>query len=95
MAIEGPGSLKLRLVYTLGERIQVAGDYDFNGATASVGRNLAMHDVKGTVIGEFKDDRWHIRYSVPTSGDRSATIWVNDLWAEGRAYTLFGSAAPQ
>jgi amidase len=39
----------------------------------------AMHEVKGTFIGEFKDDRWHVRYSVPTS-DRLATISVNDLW---------------
>ena len=49
VAIEGPGQLKLRLVYPLWgtEPIQVAGDYQFNGASASVGRNLAMRDVRG------------------------------------------------
>jgi Asp-tRNA(Asn)/Glu-tRNA(Gln) amidotransferase A subunit family amidase len=55
----------------------------------------AMHDVKGTFIGEFKDDRWHVRYSVPTDGRRLATIWVNDLWTKDGAYTLFGTAAAQ
>jgi uncharacterized protein (TIGR02099 family) len=49
VAIEGPGALKLKLVYPLWgtDPVQVAGDYDFNGAQASVGRNLAMRDVKG------------------------------------------------
>jgi uncharacterized protein (TIGR02099 family) len=49
VAIEGPAALKLHIVYPLGatETMQVAGDYDFNGAQASVGRNLAMTDVKG------------------------------------------------
>jgi hypothetical protein len=55
----------------------------------------AMHDVKGTLNGEFKDDRWHVRYSVPTAGGRLATIWVNDLWTPDGAYTLFGTATPQ
>src|SRR6185503_15314880 len=39
----------------------------------------AMHDVKGTLIGEFKDSRWHVRYSIPTNGDRPSTIQVSDL----------------
>lgn len=49
VAVEGPGSLKLRLEYPLWgtDPIRVAGDYQFNGATASVGRNLAMRDVRG------------------------------------------------
>jgi hypothetical protein len=51
-----------------------------------------MHDVKGTFIGELKDDRWHIRYSVPTDASRLATISVDDLWTKDGAYTLFGSA---
>jgi hypothetical protein len=55
----------------------------------------AMHDVKGTLIGEFKDDRWHIRYSIPMAGDRLAMIRVRDLWSTGRAYTLVGAATPQ
>ena len=50
----------------------------------------AMHDVKGTLIGEFKDDRWHVRYSVPTTGGKVAVIWANDLWTDAGAYTLFG-----
>ena len=55
----------------------------------------AMHDVKGTQIGELKDDRWHIRYSVPTGAPGLATIWVNDLWTKDGAYTLFGRAVPR
>ena len=50
-----------------------------------------MHHVKGKVIGEFKDDHFHVRYSVPTAGDRSATIQVRDLWTGGD-YTLVGPA---
>jgi Asp-tRNA(Asn)/Glu-tRNA(Gln) amidotransferase A subunit family amidase len=52
----------------------------------------AMHDVKGTQIGELKDDRWHIRYAVPTSAPGLATIWIDDLWTKDGAYTLFGRA---
>ncbi|HEX6632575.1 MAG TPA: YhdP family protein, partial [Usitatibacter sp.] len=49
IAIEGPGRLKLHLTYPLadGARVQVAGDYEFTGATASVGKDLALHDVAG------------------------------------------------
>jgi Asp-tRNA(Asn)/Glu-tRNA(Gln) amidotransferase A subunit family amidase len=55
----------------------------------------AMHDAKGTAIGEFKDDRWHVRYSVPTTGQRLATVWVDDLWTDEGAYRLFGTATPE
>jgi Asp-tRNA(Asn)/Glu-tRNA(Gln) amidotransferase A subunit family amidase len=55
----------------------------------------AMHDVKGTQIGELKDDRWHIRYSVPTGAPGIATISVVDLWTNEGAYTLFGRAVPR
>jgi amidase len=55
----------------------------------------AMHDVKGTQIGELKDDRWHIRYSVPTSAPAIATISVVDLSTNDGAYTLFGRAVPR
>jgi Asp-tRNA(Asn)/Glu-tRNA(Gln) amidotransferase A subunit family amidase len=51
----------------------------------------AMHDVKGKVSGEFKDDHWKVRYSIPTDGDRRATIEVRDLWTGGD-YTLAGPA---
>ena len=51
----------------------------------------AMHDVKGRLIGEFRDEHWKVRYSVPTAGDRSATIQVRDLWTGGD-YTLVGPA---
>jgi uncharacterized protein (TIGR02099 family) len=49
VAIEGPGSLKLRLTYPFSgmDPVRVAGDYDFNGAAASVGRNLEMSEMKG------------------------------------------------
>jgi len=52
----------------------------------------AMRDIRGRLTGEFKDDRWHIRYSVPTDGDRRATIQVRDLWNKGSEYTLIGPA---
>jgi hypothetical protein len=55
----------------------------------------AMHDVKGTLIGEFKDDRWHVRYSVPTGSNRLATVTVDDLWADTNPYRLFGTATPE
>jgi amidase len=51
----------------------------------------AMHNVKGRSIGEFKDDHFHVRYSVPTDGDRRASIQVRDLWT-GNEYTLEGPA---
>jgi uncharacterized protein YhdP len=49
VAIEGPAALNLKLVYPLWgtDPVQVAGDYDFNGVQASVGRSLAMTEVKG------------------------------------------------
>ena len=49
VAVEGPGNLKLRLAYPLWgvDPVRVAGDYQFNGATATVGPNLAMRDVRG------------------------------------------------
>jgi uncharacterized protein (TIGR02099 family) len=49
VSIEGPANLKLRLVYPLWgtETAKVAGEYEFHGAAASVGRNLALRDVKG------------------------------------------------
>ena len=51
VAIEGPGSLKLHLEYPLwgATPVQVAGEYQFAGAVASVGRNLAMRDVRGAL----------------------------------------------
>jgi uncharacterized protein (TIGR02099 family) len=49
IAVEGPGNLTLKLEYPLWgtEPVRVAGDYQFNGATATVGRNIAMRDVRG------------------------------------------------
>jgi uncharacterized protein (TIGR02099 family) len=49
VAIEGPARFKLRLVYPLfgTERMRITGDYLFAGATASVGRTLALRDIKG------------------------------------------------
>ena len=54
----------------------------------------AMRTVKGVVSGELKDDRWHIRYSIPAGVPGVATVWVNDLWAGGGTYTLYGTAVP-
>jgi uncharacterized protein (TIGR02099 family) len=48
VAIEGPGRLKLQLVYPLsGVDVKVTGDYTLNGVTATVGKSLAMGDVHG------------------------------------------------
>ncbi len=49
IAIEGPGKLQIHLAYPLGGSapVQVAGDYEFAGATASVSPRLAMRDVRG------------------------------------------------
>jgi uncharacterized protein (TIGR02099 family) len=49
VSIEGPGRLKLQLVYPMWgtDPVRVVGDYTFAGATASVGRTLAMRDLRG------------------------------------------------
>ncbi len=49
VAVEGPGRLKLQLVYPMWgtDPVRVVGDYTFTGATASVGRTLAMRDLRG------------------------------------------------
>ena len=49
IAIEGPGKLKLHLEFPLGGTgpVRVAGDYQFAGATASVGRDLALAKMSG------------------------------------------------
>ena len=49
VTIEGPGRLKLQLVYPMWgtDPVRVVGDYTFSGATASVGRTLAMRELRG------------------------------------------------
>ena len=49
VAIEGPARFKLHMEYPLWgtERVRVAGDYQFAGATASVARTLQLRDVRG------------------------------------------------
>jgi uncharacterized protein (TIGR02099 family) len=49
VAIEGPAQLKLHLDIPLAgtEAVKVAGEYQFTGATASIGRSLAMREVRG------------------------------------------------
>ena len=49
VAIEGPGRLKLQMVYPLWgtDPVRVTGDYFFSGATASVSKILAMREVRG------------------------------------------------
>ncbi|HEY4999935.1 MAG TPA: DUF3971 domain-containing protein, partial [Usitatibacter sp.] len=49
VSVEGPGRLKLQLVYPMWgtDPLRVTGDYLFSGATASVGKALAMRDVRG------------------------------------------------
>ncbi len=52
VAIEGPARLKLQLTYPFSgvDPLRVTGDYNFAGATATVGKSLAMRDVKGHLI---------------------------------------------
>lgn len=48
VAIEGPGKLKLQIIYPLDRsNVRVTGDYVFAGATATVGKSLSMRDVRG------------------------------------------------
>ncbi|MGZ5103365.1 MAG: YhdP family protein [Usitatibacter sp.] len=49
VAVEGPGRLKLELVYPMWgtEPVRVTGDYLFSGATATVAKSLAMREVRG------------------------------------------------
>jgi hypothetical protein len=54
----------------------------------------AMRTTKRTVSGELKDDRWHIRYSIPAGGRGLSAIWVDDLWTKERPYMLIGTASP-
>jgi amidase len=54
----------------------------------------AMKDVKGVVHGEFKDDRWHVRYNIPTAAPGTATVHAVDLQG-GRRYVLRGTAVPE
>ncbi|MBL0141491.1 MAG: TIGR02099 family protein [Betaproteobacteria bacterium] len=51
VSIEGPARLKLNLAWPLSgpERFRVAGEYAFAGATASVGRNLLLTGVRGSL----------------------------------------------
>lgn len=49
VAIEGPARLKLQVIYPLSgvDPVRVMGDYNFGGATATVGKALVMRDVRG------------------------------------------------
>jgi uncharacterized protein (TIGR02099 family) len=49
VSVEGPANLKLHIDYPLSgsDPVRVAGDYVFAGATASVGRALAMRELEG------------------------------------------------
>lgn len=49
-----------------------------------------MSVTKKVIEGSLKDDHWRIRYSLPLNGRGSAVIWVDDLWARGEGYTLYG-----
>src|SRR5258708_4934022 len=54
VSIEGPGKLKLNMVYPLWgtDPVRVAGDYTFAGATATVAKSLAMRD--GVVLTQIE-----------------------------------------
>ena len=51
VALEGPARTRIRLQYPLWGRdpLRVAGEYTFDGATASVGRTLSMTGIQGTL----------------------------------------------
>ena len=53
----------------------------------------AMKAVNGVVLGEFKDERWHVRYRIPTGAPGSATVHAVDLMS-GSRYVLHGTAVP-
>ncbi len=42
-----------------------------------------------TISGQIRDDRWRIKYFVPLSDSRVATVWVEDSWTD-QQYTLYG-----
>jgi amidase len=63
------------------------------GVDTGVYIDPAMKNVKGVVRGEFKDDRWHVRYSIPTAAPGNATVHAADL-VSGRSYVLHGTAVP-
>ena len=63
------------------------------GMDTGVYLDPAMKVVKGVVRGEFRDDRWHVRYSIPTTAPGTATVDVADLLG-GRRYVLHGTAVP-
>jgi Asp-tRNA(Asn)/Glu-tRNA(Gln) amidotransferase A subunit family amidase len=64
-----------------------------SGADTGVYIDPAMMTVKGVVRGEFKDLRWHVRYSIPTAGPGTATVHAADL-VSGRRFVLHGTAVP-
>ncbi|HJZ72457.1 MAG TPA: amidase family protein [Vicinamibacterales bacterium] len=56
-----------------------------------------MNVSKQWISGELKDSRWHIHYKVPVDSSKSklASIFVDNLWAGGGTYNLFGAPISQ
>ena len=74
VTVEGPGRLKLKLDFPMGagEQSRVAGEYAFDGATATIGRSLAMRDVKGRLA--FSEREVRANDIAGTIFDRPATL---------------------
>jgi hypothetical protein len=51
------------------------------------------HGPRPLYSGEFDDSHWRVRYDVPIGG--TASIFVENLWTGGGAYTLYGAAIAQ
>ena len=88
VAIEGPARLKLQLAFPLGggvDPVRVAGDYNFAGATATVGKSLTMREVKGHLT--FTEKGVRAPQITGTLFDRPATISMGTQ-PDGQVITL-------
>jgi len=78
VAVEGPAKLKLQLVIPLdGKNIRVAGDYAFSGATATVGKSLAMRDIRGKL--SFTERTVRVAQLTGTIFDKPATLTMQTV----------------
>lgn len=86
VAVDGPGRLKLHLDYPLSgmDPVRVAGEYQFAGASASLGRVLSMRDMRGKLA--FSERGVRAPEIGGTIFDRPATLALSTE-ADGRVLT--------
>ncbi len=86
VAVEGPGRLKLQLVYPMWgtDPVRVTGDYLFSGATATVAKSLAMRDVRGRL--SFTERGVRANDIVGTFFDKPASLTMSTQ-ADGQVVT--------